>query len=121
MQNSYPGHSNTPYEVTYRFRILGANDANPTLEEGRGAAITRTGEGAYTITWGENPGTFVGFAWGFGAATPADMAGYTCVRDTYASSVLTFVTYNSLFAAADVIANQYLDLHVVFKRTGVQG
>lgn len=116
---AYPLRSCVPDVWAYPMRILGANGANPTEEVGPGVAITRTGEGAYLITWAESPGTFVGWSCNFGAATPADLAGYTAVRDTYDSSAktLAFVTYNSSFAAADVIAAQYADIVVYFQAT----
>jgi hypothetical protein len=59
----------------------------------------------------------VGWSCNFGAATPGDLAGYTAVRDTYASQVLDFVVYNSSFAAADLIADQYADIVVEFADT----
>lgn len=117
----YPPKSNTPERRGYDIRLLGANGADPTKEYGDNVTVTRTGEGAYLITWAKNPGTFVGFRFGFGAATPADVKGYTAVRDTYDASTksLAFVVYDSTFTAADIIANQYLDLEVVFSDTSV--
>lgn len=105
-----------PDERKYRVRILGVNDANPTQELGQGVTVTRTGEGAYRITFAETPGTFIGWSCAFGAATPADLAGYTAVRDTWDADNkrLDFVVYNSTFAAADLVADQYADIVVEF-------
>jgi len=110
----YDDKSTIPETRKYKIRLLGANGANPTEQLGQGVAVTRTGEGAYLITWASNPGIFVGWSIGFGAATPADLAGYTAVRDTYSSNTLAFVVYNSSFAAADLIADQYADITVEF-------
>lgn len=121
---AFTTRSNVPDEVTHRVRLLGANDAHPTAETGGGGiTATRTGEGAYRVTFAESPGIFVGWACGLGAATPGDLAGYTAVRDTYDATNfrLDFVVYNSSFAAADLIANQYIDLAMTFKRTNVEG
>lgn len=109
-----------PDERKYRVRIEGANGANPTQDLGAGVTVTRTGEGAYLITWAKNPGTFMGWAPGFGAATPADLAGYTVVRDEYSSTAYTlaFVVYDSTFAEADLIADQWLDLAIEFSACG---
>lgn len=99
-------------------RILGVNDANPTEELGMGVVITRTGEGVYRITWATNPGVFAGIVgYCFGAATMSDVKGYTLTRDTYDTSglILDVSVWNSSFAAADIVANQYLDLTVAFK------
>lgn len=113
----YPPKSSIPDERKYRIRLLGVNNADPTEQLGQGVAITRTGEGAYLITWAENPGTFIGWAPpGFGALTPADLKGYSAVRGVYNASArtLAFVVYNSSFAAADLIADQYADIVVEF-------
>lgn len=114
MPEFYESLSTIPDERKFRIRLLGVNGSNPTEQLGVGVVVTRTGEGAYTITWAKNPGTFIGWSCNFGAATPADLKGYTAVRDTYASNVLTFVIYDSTFTAADIIANQYADIEVTF-------
>lgn len=106
-----------PEVVAHPVRILGANGGGSIDADGGGYNMTlaRTGEGAYTLTWGDNPGVFQGWAPGLGAATPADLAGYTVVRGVYASNVLAFVVYDELFAPADLLADEYLDLVVFFK------
>jgi hypothetical protein len=122
-KNAYPTYTNIPEERVLRIRLLGANGANPTVQEGAaGLTATRTGEGAYKLAYSESPGNFVGWQYGFGAATPADCAGYTAVRDTWNSTsfYLEFVVYNSSFAAADIIADQYLDITLIFRTGGVQ-
>lgn len=119
--DAYPMRCNVPDVHTVYIRGLGANGAALTLQEGaRGVTCTRTGEGAYTLTWSENPGTLVGFLASFGAATPADMKGYTCTRDTQGTNALDIAVWDSAFAAADVIADQYIDLQITFRRSGVQ-
>lgn len=109
-----------PDERKYRVRIEGVNGANPTKDLGAGVTVTRTGEGAYLVTWVANPGTFMGWQPGFGAATPADLKGYTVVRDEYDASTksMAFVVYDSSFAAADLIADQWLDLAIEFSACG---
>lgn len=118
----FPSRATVNSENTHRFKILGVNDANPTTQLGLDlATITRTGEGAYLATWKENPGIFAAIGgFGFIAATPADLKGYTVVFDTYDSSTksMPFVVYNSAFVAADLIANQYLAFSVVFQVNG---
>lgn len=112
----YPPKTSIPDERKYRIRLEGANGADPENELGVGVTVTRTGEGAYLITWADNPGTFIGWYPGFGATTPADLKGYTVVRGVYDASALTmaFVVYDSSFAAADLIADQWLDLVIEF-------
>ena len=116
----YDSMGSIPKERRYTIRLEGVNDANPTKELGQGVSVTRTGEGAYEIAWAENPGTFVRWSGpAFGAATPADLKGYTAVRDEYTSDFkLPFVVYNSSFAAADLIADQWIEFEVVFTEAG---
>jgi len=116
MHAEYEDRTTIPESRKYTARILGVDNANPTNQLGLGMVLTRTGEGAYRITWANNPGQFVGWRYGFGAAVPADLKGYTAVRAVYdaANRQLDFVVYNSLFAAADLIANQFMDLEIEF-------
>lgn len=118
MPDFYTPKSSIPEERKFRIRILGVN-GSLTQQLGQGVTATRTGEGAYLLTWGKNPGTFVGWSKDFGAATPADLKGYTAVRDTYNSSTWTlpFVVYDSTFTAADLVADQYIDITVEFAAT----
>ena len=103
-------------------RLVGANGANPTNSIAPGVTVTRTGEGAYRATWSESPGNYRGVkGFSFEAATPADLAGYTVVFDTWdaTNKRLDFVIYNSSFAAADIIADQYFCVTVAFAFTGM--
>lgn len=121
MPSGHPAKANRSHIVDYKIRILGANGADATVQEGVGVtSVARTGEGAYTITFSKDPGLFVGWSIDFGAATPADLAGYTGVRGVYSASArtLAFVVYNSSFAAADLIADQYADITVSFSEYG---
>ena len=120
MPEFYEVKSTIPDERKFRIRLLGVNGADPTEQLGRGATPTRTGEGAYRLSFDYNPGTFIGWSCSFGAATPADLKGYTAVRDTYTApsgatdGYLDFVVYDSTFTAADLIADQYADIEVIF-------
>lgn len=115
----YPLKVSEPEARDYSIRILGVDDANPTEQIGRGVVVTRTAEGVYRITWAEKPFTFVGIVgYCFGAATMSDVKGYTLTRDTPETTTLDVSVWNSSFAAADLIANQYVDITVRFKATG---
>ena len=121
MINSYPVKATTPEVWENVIRILGTGAADPTKEVGPGVTVTRTGTGAYLITWGEAPGTFVTAHFQVGAATPGDVAGHTVIRDTYDASAKTlpFILYNAADAAHDLAANEYIDIVVRFKQTAV--
>jgi hypothetical protein len=127
MPEFFPERTTILDERTYRIRLLGVNGANPTEQLGQGVTATRTGEGAYRLSFDVNPGTFIGWSCNFGAATPADLKGYTAVRDTYTApsgstdGYLDFVVYDSTFTAADLIANQYADIEVKFSTSSEVG
>lgn len=115
----YPVTTSEPESVNTTISIVGVNDANPTETYGKGVTITRTAEGVYRITWATNPGTFVGIVGHmFGATTMSDVKGYTVSRGVYNTSAYTLdlSVWNSSFAAADIVALQYLDVTVQFKR-----
>lgn len=111
-----PSRTTVHSERVYRLRLLGTGAANPTVEVGQRVTVARVSTGLYRLTWGEGPGTFVGWHFGLGAATPADLKGYTVVRDTYDTTnhQLDLAVYNSSFALADLAATQYLDAAIVF-------
>ena len=119
MTQAYPTRATRPEVFTTHIRLLGVNGADPTKEEGEGVTVTRTGEGAYRIVFAEQPFQWLGYDFGFQAATPADVAGYTVGADTWdaTNKRLDIVVYNSSFAAADIIAAQYLTLRLHFART----
>lgn len=107
--------------VAHHVRLLGATaDVSKDTAAGAGGyGITpsRTAVGSYKLAWDENPGTFVGWHADLGAATPANLAGHTLVRDTYDATnfELEFAMYDSLFAAHDLAAAEYIDIVVYFQ------
>lgn len=111
-----PGRSSVHYERTFRVRLLGTGAANPTVEVGQGLTVAWVSTGLYRITWPEGPGVFVGFIPGLGAATTGDLKGYTVVRDTYDTTnhQIDVAVYNASNNLADLAANQYLDLTIIF-------
>lgn len=122
MSAEFPSKSNIPSERIYRLRLLGTGAASPTIEAGSNVTVAWVSTGLYRLTWPAGPGKFVGWnAPGFGAATTGDMKGYTGVRDTYDTTnhQLDVAVYNSSFALADLAANQYMDLAIVFSEGGL--
>ncbi len=115
----YPYRANEPEIQSHKLRAVGGSATVSTDTDGGGSGmtITRTGSGAYLITWAENPGTFQGWSCNLGAATPGDLAGHTVIRDTYDATALTlaFVVYNASFAAHDLAALEYADISVDFR------
>ena len=124
MAAPHPARASRPHVVKYFMRLLGANGADLTIEEGAGIkSVARTGEGAYRITFQQDPGYFLGLAgFGFMATTPGDLKGYTLVIDgpyDATNFILDFVVYDSSFAAADLIAAQWATLEIAFSEHGV--
>jgi hypothetical protein len=122
MASPHPKRANRSHIVDYHLRLLGGNGADFTIQDGVGIkSVARTGEGAYTITFQHDPGPFVNWTAGLAALVPADLAGYTVVRGVYSATAktLAFVVYNSTFAAADLLVDQYLDLTISFSEHGI--
>lgn len=115
-----PPKSNVLDERMYRVRILGTGAANPTKQIGHGVTVTRTAEGVYKFTFANNPGTFINFYPGLGAATPGDVKGHTVTRDTPVAATATTNAYIELSvwdgaaAADDLDADEYLDVTFVY-------
>lgn len=118
MLDQYPIRGTIPEEHVDTVRMLGTGAAVPTKVYGPGVTITRTGVGAYTLTWSENPGTFLGMAPSWQATTPADLKGFTVVAGVFASNALPIVVYNASDAAADLAALQWLTLKCSFSPSG---
>lgn len=117
----YPSKSTVPEERVTRIRLLGTGAAAPTIEVGQQITATLSATGVVKLTWAEHPGLFVGASYMFGAATPADVKGRTCTRDTPDTTAgvfsMEFSIWNSGFAADNLQATEFLDLTLVFSGT----
>ncbi len=121
MAQPNPHRSNLVESNSIHRLCSGGNGADLTVEEGSGAQATvpRASEGVYTITIsGQNPGTFKGWRFALGAATPDNVKAYTVVRDTPVAWdgdtwTMPFTVYAS-GTAADLIADEYIDIELVF-------
>lgn len=111
-----PSRSSVHEDRVHKIRIQGTGAADPTVEVGQRVKVTHVTTGQYRITWSEAPGQFEVASLDLGAANPADLKGYSVVRDTYDSTNLQidFVVFNSSFNAADLAAAQFLDLTITF-------
>lgn len=118
-----PGYCNVSELRWYHLRLLGTGAAHPTKELGYGMTVTRTAVGVFRITWTSNPGAFVGFTWGLGAATMSDVKGHTVTRDTFDTTNAVYTLDLSLWSASDAAdelnANEYMDVVIWFKETSV--
>lgn len=110
------------YSMTLTLKGAGSG-VIPVLQDNKhGVTIARTGAGAYTLTFGEEPGpTFLGLDPEWGDATASNVIGWTAVSQVFTKrsggtkATLTFTTANSSFAAADMAATSTLWLRLNFK------
>ena len=120
MMDASPIRGTQPETVSHFVKITGTNGTgSKTL--GPGLSLTYVSEGAYDLVWAEAQGTFLGATYGLQATTQADLKGYTAVIGAFNTTTRTLrvVVYDSAFAAADLLANQWLMLNVLFKTTAV--
>lgn len=119
MLDSYPVRASLLELNIDTVRFVGGTEA-ATKVYGPGVSVEWTSTGVYTLTWDENPGTYIGFTHGFQATTAADLAGYTVVAGVYDADAFTLAVTvsDSLFAATDLAALEWLTLDVKFSRSG---
>lgn len=118
MQDAFPHRSTNPEQVDHVIRSVGGVTAI-TKVYGPGVAVTRTGAGAYLLTWAENPGTFIGASHGLAATTPDDIKGHTVVFGAYSTTAFTlaFNLYNASDAAHDLAALEWITCRVTFAQS----
>lgn len=119
MQDKYDLQSNVPALKAHVVRMVGGSSA-VTKVYGPGVAVTRTDTGDYTLTWSENPGTFIGATYGLSATTISDLAGHTVVFGAYGSSdyTLDLTLANASDAAHDLAALEWITVVAWFSETG---
>lgn len=80
-----------------------------TKVTGPGVDVTRTGTGAYLLTWTEDPGNFLGAGAFLQATTPANLAGHTVICGPYvpATKTMTVNVYNAADAVHDLAALEW--------------
>lgn len=113
--------SNEPGVEAHFIRCEGGSSAISKSAGGAGIAVTRTGTGAYRLTFDDSQGTFLGWSCSLGAATPGDIAGHTAIRDEWDASNkrLDFIVYNDSDSAHDLAADEYADIWIFFKSYSV--
>ncbi len=121
MGAAHPKKASRPHVVGYHLRLLGADGADLTIEEGVGIkSVARVSEGLYRVSWQQDPGLFINATSGLQAATCSDLKGHTVVFDTYDATnfQLDFTLFNAADAADDLLVNEYLGLTVSFSEHG---
>ena len=108
-------------ERSHRIRFLGTgNGTVPTIDLGHGVSAAWIATGRLTITWKDNPGTFVGL----GSTNFRDntsqttVKGFTVTAGAYPATASTFTLeldiWNASQAAADLATTSFLDQEFIF-------
>lgn len=112
----YDPKVNEAGEKDFLVRFVGGTAA-VTKVTGPGVTVTWISTGVVDLTWGTNPGTFLGAIFGFQATTPADVKGHTCTPGVFNTSTLKLrlnIT-NASESLHDLAALEWLTCRVSFK------
>lgn len=119
--DGFPVKSNEAEARVHLVTLQGAGAAAFTVDNGgRGMTVTRDGAGVHTVTWGDNPGQFLGFSYAIGGTTVTDVDGFSIVREAYNTTAFT-VQLNILTegqVAHDLSTTEFVDLQFWFQPTG---
>lgn len=102
-------------------RFVGGTAA-VTKVTGPGVTVTWISTGIVDLTWGTNPGTFVGATFGLQATTAADVKGHTVVCGVFNTSTLKLrlnIT-NASESLHDLAALEWLTCRVTFKDSATE-
>lgn len=126
MLDAYDSYASEPETVLVPVRLLGTGASAPTVQQGKGFSISRTGVGAYTLTFQDNPGPYLNFTYGLEAATQSAMFGCTVVgKYTAATSTakatlaIALASGGTTPAARELAAAEFIHLTIGFKRKNV--
>jgi hypothetical protein len=119
--DAYLQKQSEPESVGIKVRMVGTGAAAPTKVLGQGITISRTGVGAYTLTFSESPGAFEcvnGLT--LQATTPGDIKNHSVVFGAYNATARTLALtfWDAAAAAHDLAALEWLAFTVFFKRAG---
>jgi hypothetical protein len=119
---AFPDRASEAEVTTYLVRLLGTGAAAPTKEYGQNITVTRTGVGAYRLTFSDGPGVFLGYQYAFEAATPGNLKTCTLVATTWdaTNKRLDVQLYDSAGAARELaVTTERINMTLNFKQTGV--
>jgi len=119
----FPPKSSAPETRDYKLQIEFGDTADPSVVVGQGVTATRTGTGAYLLTFGENPGQFMGWSTALATETPGNVAGFSVERGPYSAATtftLSFIVYDRSGSATDLDEGDFLDATISFAATSVE-
>lgn len=119
--NSNPVRSSITQLETHEVIGLGAATAISKVSGGDQVTVTRTGTGAYTVTFAENPGNFMGASITLQATTPGNLAGHTVIPGAWDATLfaLSFIVYNAADAAHDLAALEWFNASLKFSSSNL--
>lgn len=117
----YPALASIALERKHEITLQGTgNGTAPTVTLGHRITATWIATGRVTLTWSDNPGTFVGIESGCfrDNSSQGNVKGWTMTAGAYPATASTFTLeidfWNSSFAAADLATTSFIDLVVKF-------
>lgn len=118
--DAFPSRSTAIDKIEHLVRAVGGTTAI-TKTNGLGVAVTRTGTGAYLLTWSDAPGNFLGATAGLQATTVANLAGHSVIFGAYSATAktLAFTVRNAADAAHDLAALEWVTLSVSFSQSSL--
>jgi len=120
--DAYPVRSGIPEVYKYIVRMTGTGASVPTQNypaASSGVTLARTSAGLFTLTWTDDPGTYLGITGqSFGGTTTINMLNHEAREVSYASKVLTFTVYDDT-AVDDLEAAEFLTLEIAFSRSSL--
>ena len=110
-----PVRSQSALVTDHVIKAVGGSAA-VTKVTGPDVTITRTGTGAYLLTWAADPGNSLGAVASLQATTPGDVAGHTVICGPYvsASKTMTVTVYNASDAVHDLAALEWFNVRAAF-------
>ncbi len=112
--------------ITGRFEGAGAADPTFPITDPPGWTATQESTGIYRVTFTDGYSALISMFGSIGGATPADVAGHTCVWDDYVAPVGSALAYRevSIYNAADalhdLVATEFFEFMAVFQDTSVR-
>lgn len=126
MLDAQSAFSVEPEKTDVPIRLLGTGANPPTIQQGKGFTISRTGVGDYKLTFLDHPGTYLNFTYGLEATTRSAMFGCTVVGKYTAPTAtargfleISLASGGTSPAARELAAAEFIHLVVNFKRKNV--
>ena len=118
--DAYEVRSNISESRKFFVRGVGGS-STVTQVSGKGVVLTRTGSGAYLLTFSDSPGYLMGATAGFQATTLANVAGHTVVFGAWTAggTTLAFSVYNASDSVHDLAALEWMTLDLTFSPSKV--